>query len=306
MVSPTTSERARSPAFMLGLPYLAAGVLLDQARSLGAPLLFSANAFSVWSRREGRRRWSRFTTGRLHLLEGTEAYLDSAGFVAARRYGGYPWSVDDYLDLAAAHPFGWFAAMDYCVEPEIAHDRAEVIARIHRTVRALRACARGSDARGIRERLMPVVQGRTPCDYVDSTIGPATVLGVGSVCRRAARGPEGVLAVVERLHAELGARPMRLHLFGVKSSAAAQLAQHPRVASFDSQAYGIHARVLARRLHCRKTNALLAGVMRSWYTTQLAAVGTNTIEHSTLRCERPAVGSQPTSHHHMPSERTTV
>jgi hypothetical protein len=78
--------------------------------------------------------------------------------------------------------------------------------------------------------------------------------------------------VVDRLHEELGDLPVRLHLFGVKSRAAALLATHPRVASFDSQAYGTHARFLARKLHCSKTNAMLASVMRAWYSAQLASV----------------------------------
>jgi hypothetical protein len=263
---------------MLGLPYLAQGALLEMARALRAPILLSANGFSVWTRRDGVRQWLRFGGGRLHLLDGFDAYLDSAGFVAARRYGGYPWTIDDYLDLAAQHPFRWFAAMDYCVEPEIAHDRAEVTKRIRMTARSLRACIRGADERGIRDRLMPVVQGRTPSDYarcldlMGSDATSATTLGVGSVCRRPVWGPEGVVAVVDRLHEELGDLPVRLHLFGVKSRAAALLATHPRVASFDSQAYGTHARFLARKLHCSKTNAMLASVMRAWYSAQLASV----------------------------------
>ncbi len=38
---------------------------------------------------------------------------------AARRYRGFPWGADDYLDLAAAAPWLWWAAMDWCVEPEM-------------------------------------------------------------------------------------------------------------------------------------------------------------------------------------------
>ena len=52
---------------------------------------------------------------------------------------------------------------------------------------------------------MPVLQGRTPSDYIrclDALEGlmlPGTVVGVGSMCRRPIHGPEGLIAVVERL-----------------------------------------------------------------------------------------------------------
>jgi hypothetical protein len=41
-----------------------------------------------------------------------EAYLDNAGFVAASRYWGLAWTVDQYLDLCAAYPWRWCASMD--------------------------------------------------------------------------------------------------------------------------------------------------------------------------------------------------
>ena len=37
-----------APAFLVGLPHLADGPLLAAARRLRAPLLLSANAFSIW------------------------------------------------------------------------------------------------------------------------------------------------------------------------------------------------------------------------------------------------------------------
>jgi hypothetical protein len=273
-------RRARDggPIFMLGLPYLSDGALLAAVRDLGAPVLFSANAFSVWSRAGGRRAWRRFRTNHLALLDGLDVVLDSAGFVAARCYGSYPWTVDDYLDFAAAYPFRWFAAMDFCVEPEIARDRAAIAGRIKATVSSLARCLEGAEARGVRARLMPVVQGRTPDDYtgcleaVQSVAGRTALLGVGSVCRRPATGPDGVLAIVDRLDRELGADAARLHLFGVKSTTAAALAHHPRIASFDSQAYGVQARRLAHSLGCSKTNDLLVSVMTAWYHAQRLAI----------------------------------
>src|SRR3546814_5029951 len=60
-------------------------------------------------------------------------------------YGGYPWTVDDYLDLAATYPFTWWASLDYCVEQEIATDRDEVLDRMSRTVRAAIECRSRSE-----------------------------------------------------------------------------------------------------------------------------------------------------------------
>jgi hypothetical protein len=257
--------------FMLGLPYVADGPLLRTARDLRAPVLLSANAFSRWYLVDGERRWTGFGVNRLALLNGMDAYLDSAGFVAMVRYGRYPWSVDDYLDLAAAHPWRWFAARDFCCEPEIADDTQTVLDRISMTSRALVACRNGARERGILDRLMPVVQGRTLDQYercldrISFALDDAPLLGVGSVCRRNVTGPDGILEVVERIDRVLGTSPLRLHLFGCKSSAASLLRSHPRVASFDSQAYGVRARVLARDAKISKSNAFLAEVMREWY-----------------------------------------
>src|SRR3546814_6663411 len=79
-------------------------------------------------------------------------------------YGGYPWTIDDYLDLAAAYPFTWWASLDYCVEHEIAADRDEVLDRMSRTIRAAIECRVRACDRGIEAGFMPVVQGRWPQD----------------------------------------------------------------------------------------------------------------------------------------------
>lgn len=241
-----------APTLILGLPYACDGPLLRRARALGAPVLLSANAFSKRGWNESGRRWLRFQTTRLHLLDGLDAYLDSAGFVATQRYRGYDWTPSEYLDLCAAHPWRWFAAMDFCVEPEIAGDREAVHDRLSMTVASLRECRSAAAERGIASRLMPVVQGWAPNDYARcldrmAFALEAPLIGVGSICRRPLEGPNGVIAVIERINDELGSLPAKLHLFGVKTDAAAVLASHPRIASYDSQAYGVHARELARK-----------------------------------------------------------
>ncbi len=48
-----------------------------------------------------------------------------------------------------------------------------------------------------------------------------------------------------------------------------ELRQHPRVQSVDSQAWGLSARIDARKAGISKSNAYLAGVMERWYREQL-------------------------------------
>lgn len=261
-------------AFMLGIPVVCDGPVLRTARALRAPVLVSANALSRWRFEVGGwRAWNGFATRPLRALTGLDAHLDSAGFVAAVRYGAFPWAVVRYMDLCAAFPWRWFASMDLCVEPEVAHDEAEILNRVARTARLARLCMRQARDRGIAERLLPVIQGWEPRHYLRCLdMMPALdgypVIGVGSMCRRHVRGPTGAVAVVEALDRALPPG-VRLHLFGVKTDAAEALRGHHRIASVDSQAYGMHARQEARKGGFSKSNAYLAGVMAEWWQAQL-------------------------------------
>ena len=128
---------------IVGLPHLGDGPILRRACTLRQPTLISANCLSRWSDRRGWREWTGWRLGQLRNARGLASLcLDSGGFVAAARYGGFPWSLADYVSLAAAYPFKWWASADYCVEPEIAADREEVIDRLARTIRANRDCRR--------------------------------------------------------------------------------------------------------------------------------------------------------------------
>lgn len=105
---------------------------------------------------------------------------------------------------------------------------------------------------------MPVLQGWEPDDYLRSaeltdvvltTRGLAgawpDLIGVGSVCRRRLNGTDGIHAILDQLDRALP-KHVGLHLFGVHSEAIAELADHPRVASYDSQAWGQDSRHIAR------------------------------------------------------------
>lgn len=262
---------------VVGLPHLSRGAILDRAQALQVPALISANCLSRWSDAPGWRQWQGWRLGQLANAQGLASLdLDSAGFVATRAYGGFPWTVDAYMDLAEAFPFRRIASLDYCTEAEIAGDREEVLDRISRTIRANRDCRERAADRGLLDRLMPVLQGRSPSDYercgeaLWQSMTPGTVVGIGSMCRREIAGPEGLIAVFEHLDRVLPAG-VRLHGFGVKGSALPYLTPlSHRIASIDSQAYGISARREALRHGIAKTDALVADHLERWLCVQHA------------------------------------
>jgi hypothetical protein len=277
---------------IVGLPHLSEGPILAHARALQQPALISANGLSRWTERRGWREWDGWRLSQLRNAKGLTALcLDSAGFVAAARYGGFPWSLADYVALAAAFPFRWWASADYCVEAEIARDREEVIDRLSRTIRANLDCRRLAQDHGIADTLMPVIQGRRPEDYercieaLWGSLKPGSLIGVGSMCRRDVHGPEGVIAVIDHLD-QILPRGVRLHAFGVKGSALPYLLpfEH-RVASIDSQAYGISARQAARQARVSKSDRFVADHMARWVGAQLGRLASHPLR---LPHHRPA------------------
>lgn len=268
---------------ILGLPYLSSGALTATARSLRAPVLLSANSFARWGDDDaGVRAWSGWNLRQLTHADGlAELWLDSAGFVAQMAYRGFPWTTQHYIfGLCAQYPFTRFASLDCCVEQEIARDRDEVRERIAKTIALNRECRRWSIEAGIDDRLMHVIQGSTVDDYLScfdrmhDLIGDTALIGVGSMCRRKANGDDGIVAIVEALDRRLPAG-IQFHLFGLKSGGAEAVAMlDERVASIDSQAYGVRARRLAieRRQsepEFSKSNAFVAGVMADWWRSQV-------------------------------------
>lgn len=277
----------------VGLPYSSNGPLAATAAGMGATTLISAgslrrkSAAGVWRWAPiGDAAWS------------TAAALDSAGFVAMLQ-GGYRWDVDSYVEFVVTNrgdgsrpfPWRWWSAMDYCCEPEIASDRAEVERRIELTVQSLGDTLEALDYwrdEGVTDvpDPMPILQGRTADDYIacakkveamlkaHGRTMPALV-GVGSVCRRQLHGPEGLLTILEALDAALPAG-VRLHLFGVKGDTLAHLAGGlgERVASIDSMAWDSAARWDALKAGESNTVKRRAGFMARWYSEQLAKLPT--------------------------------
>lgn len=253
-----------SAALRLGLP-LVGGQIPQAARSLGALTLVSANALA----RYGADRSFRGFRHDCPDLDGLDVALDSAGFVAWAHYGDYPWTVEQYVGLAGARPWAWWAQMDACCEPEVAGSRDAVRLRQSETIRLLAECRRVAHDAGVTAP-MPVLQGWRASDYVWHAdridLDGATLVGVGSMCRRNVHGTDGLVAVVDALDRVLPAN-VGLHLFGVKSDGLEALAQHPRVASVDSMAWDVEARRVGREGDgC--TMAVRTQAMGRWYRAQ--------------------------------------
>jgi len=261
-----------SVAVRIGIPSVG-GALPRAARTINAPLLVSANALAVYRDRDGTREFHHFRASAPDL-DGLDVALDSAGFVAWAHYGGFPWSVEEYVRLAASRPWVWWSQMDACCEPQLAGTPDAVRFRQAETIRLLLACQ--SAAREIGAPApMPVLQGWAPADYVwhvrQLCLDGVSLVGVGSVCRRHVHGAHGLLAVVDALDRVLP-RGVRLHLFGVKSDGLAVLASHPRVESIDSMAWDFAARAEGRAAgSC--TTAIRVASMRRWYERQTRVVG---------------------------------
>lgn len=259
----------------IGRPHLA-----QEALATGASVLISSNA--LWSPSGGFVEGVRDATFQLASL-GYSFALDSAGFTAMKQYKGYRWTVPEYVEMAMhagawisggewrGPTWDWWAQMDYCVEKEIARSQLEVTRRVHLTAEALGdslACVDGwlHEVRDVTyaeaddwERAMypdpmPVLQGWTAQDYLtsirlaDDVFKRAgrewpDVVGIGSVCRRHASGPAGLLTVVPAVAQALPPH-VRLHLFGIKGGAVPKLAALApgRIASVDSFAWDLGVR----------------------------------------------------------------
>ena len=168
-------------------------------------------------------------------------------------------------------------AQDWCVEPEVAGDKDAALDRISGTVRLNMVCLRGGERRGIAERFVPVLQGWHPDHYLRCLermpwVLDSPLVGIGSMCRRHTHGEHGVLHVLDTLDRAFSGSASRWHLFGLKSQAIAVAARHPRVASTDSQAYGVAARQGARKARASKSDALVAATMARCHGQQIAAI----------------------------------
>ena len=267
----------------IGLPR-SSGHYVEVAKELGAPVLISANSHWVKPKKMkkpkpeylGRRKLIRpgYFRPVCDRLDGMDAALDSGGFVAMTRYGGFRFSIRKYVEFAASFPWTHWFQQDYCVEKEVAPDKDELKTRIHHTVMAywytLDERDRLLDQGYTLSRPVPVLQGRQLEDYLQSAElhsrligGLPPYVGIGSVCRR--NSERELLSLVVGLARELPG--VRFHLFGVKGAALQLLIDEgpaEAIQSIDSMAWNDAARWATPEGES-STNEFRSQFMRDWY-----------------------------------------
>lgn len=172
--------------------------------------------------------------------------LDSGAFTELRDHGHYRQPVDVYARAvrrwAGCGRLLAAVSQDYMCEPFILAQTGLTIADHQRlTIERYDALYRLVPATTI----MPVLQGYAPQNYVEhirqygDRLGPHMWVGVGSVCKRNA----DVGAIEAVLHAITNERPdLRLHGFGVKTTALASSYVRACLYSADSMAWSYAAR----------------------------------------------------------------
>lgn len=185
-----------------------------------------------------RRRKSNFQVG--------DWILDGEGFSTIAKYGGYPNPVEEY----AEHIRRWkncgnlLAAVtqDYMCEPWMLAKTGLTVSDHQRlTIErydALLRCETGC-------YILPVLQGYSPEEYVEhirqygERLAPGAWVGVGSICKRNS-SPCLILDVLIAIKTE---RPdLRLHGFGLKTTALAHGTIRALLETADSMAWSFAAR----------------------------------------------------------------
>lgn len=226
------------------------------------PMLMSANAFFGWTK-DGERKLNRFK-----IPPGLDIALDSAGFVAMSKYGQYPWTEEQYLELAGLYDWAWFSTPDYCVEKEVAGNRDTVRLRMSATIAAYYRVAAKAARIGLPNPI-PILQGTTYEDYkyCAQQLPCDGIVGLGSFCRRDVDGPDGIVSIVQRLSEDFP--NARWHGFGVKGTALSSLGSIPSMFSCDSMAWDFQARTERRT---GRSIEFRLGVMQDWLATNRSRV----------------------------------
>jgi hypothetical protein len=279
----------------VGIPHRS-GKLAFHAFSEGYAATVSASAF--WNAKNGR-----FVIPEATDLTEIDFALDSAGFTAMRAFqakgrqrgiaGIYPWTMEQYVELASFSGANWIAQPDLCCEPEVAADQTAIDYRVDATATLLEhmlrviyawqnELARTWSADAIQNALRipaPVAQGWTVDDYRRSIdlmlevwerwmpwISAPALIGLGSVCRRHLTHPRhGLYAILEGLEGHLPPGS-RLHLFGVKGQSLARVKMYDWVASVDSMASDFAARIKARKQGIPNSTRHRCTEMSRWMT----------------------------------------
>lgn len=199
----------------------------------GASIMLVASAF--WRPEKQRFRIRRPPADHIGAL-----VIDSGGFTAAKRWGSYPWTPEQYVEWlhqeARDAPLVWAASMDYACEREV--NRATYRTNLDRIAATIENEAR---LRDIAPDItwLGVLQGNTLEERAEDVrrrldaglIHP--LMGVGSICGRKAREAAAVLRFYSQALPGVG-----FHAFGLDVrtfDAAPDI--YPAIASWDSYAW---------------------------------------------------------------------
>lgn len=279
----------------IGIPHRG-GRLAVHAFDQDYPAMVSANAFFDY--KTGAFKVPDYTD--LSMLD---LALDSAGFTAVLNFqrkgtqrgiaGVFPWSYEQYVELACLLKPQWWSQPDLCCEPAVASSQIEIDYRVDATATLLEGTlrvlfawqdelSRTEDARTIANMAFPytpILQGWSVSDYLRSLdtlqaiwsrfepwLAPPTLIGLGSVCRRDLHHPtHGLYAILSALEGRLP-KGARLHLFGVKGACLKEIKSMEWIGSADSMAYDYGARIQAYKAGISNTYYHRAKVMTDWMT----------------------------------------
>lgn len=172
--------------------------------------------------------------------------LDSAAFSTIAMHGGYPHPVEEY----ATHIRRWTSnghllaavSQDFMCEPAMLAKTGLTVADHQRLTIERYDALLGCDAGCY---IMPVLQGYAPEEYVSHVrqyghrLTHGAWVGVGSICKRNS-SPTLILGVLIAIKAE---RPdLRLHGFGLKTTALANGTIRALLETADSMAWSFAAR----------------------------------------------------------------
>jgi len=177
-----------------------------------------------------------------------DVLLDSGAFTELNLYGAYRHGVEEYatevrrLHTAGVLQISAAVAQDYMCEPFMLA-KTGLSLEDHQRLTIERYDALVFE--GLPVPVMPVLQGFAPQDYVrhvqqyGERLKPGMWVGVGSVCKR--QGDPRAIARV--LTAIKSVRPdLRLHGFGVKTTALTSTAVREMLDTADSMAWSFAAR----------------------------------------------------------------
>lgn len=179
--------------------------------------------------------------------------MDSGAFTEISTHGNYRHGVGEYaaeIRRWATNGSGTLlaaVAQDWMCEPWIV-EKTGLTVEVHQRLTIVRYDELvKEDTGGVY--ILPVLQGYAPADYVRhlrmyrERLAPGAWVGVGSVCKRNG-DPKKIAEVLLAIKAE---RPdLRLHGFGLKTTALADPLVRSMLHTADSMAWSYHARINGR------------------------------------------------------------